>query len=228
MYVHSGYNMVINNLKEEEEMKTVWKKTAALVMVLMMIWSLAGCGSSGGGESSETTESKDDSKKVKIGFVVSDMSDAFFAHLVQNMQADAEKKGVTLTVKECPEISELFKVFSEKGRESRSSRDEYNSKRGRRTPRASLRRSSNNKFIFSATVKLGNKSDLVGLTNTNPIRFCSIFLGENWRTGCPPSKIEPDSMGSSPVKIQNKSWRLELLMSLIPKISPRCRERLRL
>ncbi len=87
-------------------MKTVWKKTAALVMVLMMIWSLAGCGSSGGGESSETTESKDDSKKVKIGFVVSDMSDAFFAHLVQNMQADAEKKGVTLTVKECPEISD--------------------------------------------------------------------------------------------------------------------------
>ena len=78
-------------------MKTVWKKTAALVMVLMMIWSLAGCGSSGGGESSE---------KVKIGFVVSDMSDAFFAHLVQNMQADAEKKGVTLTVKECPEISD--------------------------------------------------------------------------------------------------------------------------
>lgn len=86
-------------------MKTVWKKAAAVVMILMMVWSLAGCSSSGGGESAET-ETKSDSSKAKIGFVVSDMSDAFFAHLVQNMQADAEKKGVTLTVKECPEISD--------------------------------------------------------------------------------------------------------------------------
>ena len=41
---------------------------------------------------------------IKIGFAVSDMSDAFFAHLVQNIQDYADEVGVTLTVKEAPEI----------------------------------------------------------------------------------------------------------------------------
>lgn len=87
-------------------MKTMWKKVVAMVMVLTMVWALAGCSSGGGESSDETSDSGSKSSEVKIGFVVSDMSDAFFAHLVQNMQADAEKKGVTLTVKECPEISD--------------------------------------------------------------------------------------------------------------------------
>ena len=81
-------------------MKKVMKKLFSVSLIAAMTFSLAACGSSGGSE--EEAESSD----VKIGFVVSDMSDAFFAHLVQNMQADAETKGVTLTVTECPEIGD--------------------------------------------------------------------------------------------------------------------------
>ena len=49
-------------------------------------------------------EEEKDVKDIKIGFAVSDMSDAFFAHLVQNIQDYADEVGVTLTVKEAPEI----------------------------------------------------------------------------------------------------------------------------
>lgn len=82
-------------------MRKVLKKLCSVALIAAMSFALVACGSAG--ESEETAEG---GEGVKIGFVVSDMSDAFFAHLVENMQADAEAKGVTLTVKECPEISD--------------------------------------------------------------------------------------------------------------------------
>lgn len=86
-------------------MKKMWRKVLAAAMVLTMILSLAACGSKGD-DKSDDKKSSEKSSDVKIGFVVSDMSDAFFAHLVQKMQDDADSKGATLTVKECPEISD--------------------------------------------------------------------------------------------------------------------------
>ena len=56
------------------------KKMLAAILTGGMVLALAACGS-GGGESKEEKESD-----IKIGFVVSDMSDAFFAHLVQELQ----------------------------------------------------------------------------------------------------------------------------------------------
>lgn len=85
-------------------MKKVMKKLASVLLIGAMVFSLAACGSSK--ESEGESKEEGESSGVKVGFVVSDMSDAFFAHLVQNMQADAEKKGVTLTVTECPEIGD--------------------------------------------------------------------------------------------------------------------------
>ena len=79
-------------------MKKMWRKVLAAAMVLTMILSLAACGSKGD-DKSDDKKSSEKSSDVKIGFVVSDMSDAFFAHLVQKMQDDADSKGVTLTVK---------------------------------------------------------------------------------------------------------------------------------
>lgn len=78
-------------------MKGILKKVVALTTMSVMALSCAVYGE---------TEVKAEESDVKIGFVVSDMSDAFFAHLVQNMQAYADEKGVTLTVKECPEIGD--------------------------------------------------------------------------------------------------------------------------
>lgn len=88
-------------------MKKTVKKLLAAILASTMVLALAACGSGGGsdsgdGESSEEGKSSD----IKIGFVVSDMSDAFFAHLVQNMEAYAKEKGVTFTAKECPEIGD--------------------------------------------------------------------------------------------------------------------------
>ncbi|MDD3416894.1 MAG: sugar ABC transporter substrate-binding protein [Lachnospiraceae bacterium] len=80
-------------------MKKVFRKIVVAALALSMVASLAACGSKE--EASGSTEA---SKDVKIGFVVSDMSDAFFAHLVQKMEDSAKQQGVTLTVKECPEI----------------------------------------------------------------------------------------------------------------------------
>lgn len=82
-------------------MKKVLKRLCSVALVAAMGFSLMACGSSG-----EKEETADNGDGVKVGFVVSDMSDAFFAHLVESMQADAEEKGVTLTVKECTEISD--------------------------------------------------------------------------------------------------------------------------
>ena len=69
-----------------------------------MILSLAACGS-GGEDSGESKGEKKDSD-IKVGFVVSDMSDAFFAHLVQELQDYSEEIGVTFTVTEAPEIGD--------------------------------------------------------------------------------------------------------------------------
>lgn len=63
-------------------MKKMWRKVLAAAMVLTMILSLAACGSKGD-DKSDDKKSSEKSSDVKIGFVVSDMSDAFFAHLVQ-------------------------------------------------------------------------------------------------------------------------------------------------
>ena len=57
------------------------KKILAAILTGGMILSLAACGSGGDGAGESKDEKKD--SDVKIGFVVSDMSDAFFAHLVQ-------------------------------------------------------------------------------------------------------------------------------------------------
>lgn len=82
-------------------MKKVLKRLCSIALVAAMGFSLMACGST-----SEKEEKSEGGDGVKVGFVVSDMSDAFFAHLVESMQADAEAKGVTLTVKECTEISD--------------------------------------------------------------------------------------------------------------------------
>lgn len=76
------------------------KKMLAAILTGGMVLALAACGS-GGGESKEEKESD-----IKIGFVVSDMSDAFFAHLVQELQDYSDEIGVTFTVTEAPEISD--------------------------------------------------------------------------------------------------------------------------
>lgn len=80
-------------------MKRRMKKLLSAVLAGTMVFSLAACGSSG-----KESAKEEKTSGIKVGFVVSDMSDAFFAHLVQNMQKNAEEQGVTLTVKECPEI----------------------------------------------------------------------------------------------------------------------------
>ena len=92
--------------KEEKggsEMKKM-KKMLAAVLTGGMILSLAACGS-GGEDSGESKGEKKDSD-IKVGFVVSDMSDAFFAHLVQELQDYSEEIGVTFTVTEAPEIGD--------------------------------------------------------------------------------------------------------------------------
>lgn len=81
-------------------MKKVTKRLIAAAMMVVMVLSLAACGSS------ESEDDKKEGSDVKIGFVISDMSDAFFAHLVQKMEEYAKEKGVTLTVTECPEIGD--------------------------------------------------------------------------------------------------------------------------
>jgi len=72
-------------------------KKTVLALVLAAVLAVPGAASVFAGE-------EKDVKDIKIGFAVSDMSDAFFAHLVQNMQEYADEVGVTLTVKEAPEI----------------------------------------------------------------------------------------------------------------------------
>lgn len=84
-------------------MKKKMKKLLSAVITGVMVFSLAACGSSSGENSDSGKDEK--SSGIKVGFVISDMSDAFFAHLVQRMEESAKEQGVTLTVKECPEIS---------------------------------------------------------------------------------------------------------------------------
>lgn len=74
--------------------KNVIKKLCAFILAGTMILPVA---------TTAFAEEKDLSE-IKIGFAVSDLSDAFFAHLVQKMQAYADEIGVTLTVTEAPEI----------------------------------------------------------------------------------------------------------------------------
>lgn len=80
------------------------KKILAAILTGGMILSLAACGSGGDGAGESKDEKKD--SDVKIGFVVSDMSDAFFAHLVQELQDYSDEIGVTFTVTEAPEIGD--------------------------------------------------------------------------------------------------------------------------
>lgn len=78
-------------------MKRSFKKVLAAAVAVTMALPIMACAEG---------ETEKPASDVKVGFVVSDMSDAFFAHLVQNMQAVADEQGVTLTVKECPEIGD--------------------------------------------------------------------------------------------------------------------------
>ena len=78
----SCYNLPIKSgMPKEEKGGSEMKKMLAAVLTGGMILSLAACGS-GGEDSGESKGEKKDSD-IKVGFVVSDMSDAFFAHLVQ-------------------------------------------------------------------------------------------------------------------------------------------------
>ena len=43
---------------------------------------------------------------MKVGVVISSLSDAIFAELVQAMQKSADEEGVELVVKECPEVND--------------------------------------------------------------------------------------------------------------------------
>lgn len=85
--------------------KETVKKLLSIGLIGMMAVSLAACGSSGGSEE-ETDSSESGEKDVKVGFVISDMSDAFFAHLVQELEEYSEEIGVTFTATECPEIGD--------------------------------------------------------------------------------------------------------------------------
>lgn len=90
-------------------MKKWTKKLLSAALVCVMIFSLAACSSGGETESKDAGSEESSggaSDEIKIGFVVSDMSDAFFAHLVRKMESYAKEQGVTLTTKECPEISD--------------------------------------------------------------------------------------------------------------------------
>ena len=86
-------------------MKKIVKKLVAAALALTMVLSMAAC--SMGDEKKESSDSgKKSDGEVKVGFVVSDMSDAFFAHLIKNIEKYAKEEGVTFTAKECPEISD--------------------------------------------------------------------------------------------------------------------------
>ena len=86
-------------------MKKIVKKLVAAALALTMVLSMAAC--SMGDEKKEPSDSgKKSDGEVKVGFVVSDMSDAFFAHLIKNIEKYAKEEGVTFTAKECPEISD--------------------------------------------------------------------------------------------------------------------------
>lgn len=86
-------------------MKKIVKKLVAAALALTMVLSMVAC--SMGDEKKESSDSgKKSDGEVKVGFVVSDMSDAFFAHLIKNVEKYAKEEGVTFTAKECPEISD--------------------------------------------------------------------------------------------------------------------------
>lgn len=82
------------------------KKILAAAITGTMVLSLAACGSGGSSENSGDKDGKKESSGVKVGFVISDMSDVFFAHLVQELQDYSDEVGVTFTVTECPEIGD--------------------------------------------------------------------------------------------------------------------------
>ena len=89
------------------------KKMLAAVLTGGMILSLAACGS-GGEDSGESKGEKKDSD-IKVGFVVSDMSDAFFAHLVQELQDYSEetKKYIGLLGKINQELGKMADQVTE-------------------------------------------------------------------------------------------------------------------
>ena len=75
-------------------MKKIVKKLVATALALTMVLSMAAC--SMGDEKKESSDSgKKSDGEVKVGFVVSDMSDAFFAHLIKNIEKYAKEEGVT-------------------------------------------------------------------------------------------------------------------------------------
>ena len=86
--------------------KKLLKRLLSIGLVSMMTVSLAACGSSGGGSEEESGNGESEGKDVKVGFVISDMSDAFFAHLVQRLEEYSKEIGVTFTATECPEIGD--------------------------------------------------------------------------------------------------------------------------
>lgn len=87
-------------------MKRYKKRILSALFAGALVCSLTACGS--GESSSENTDSGsgEEGSDVQVGVVISDMSDAFFAHLVEELQAYSDEIGVTLTVTECPEISD--------------------------------------------------------------------------------------------------------------------------
>lgn len=85
-------------------MKKLFRKMLSLAAVAVMVLSLAACGSEKKEDGDKDTS--EEKSKVRVGVVISDMSDAFFAQLVQKFEKYSDEVGVTLTVKECPEISD--------------------------------------------------------------------------------------------------------------------------
>ena len=95
-----------HNVRRKRYEKETSKRLLSIGLVSMMTVSLAACGSSGGGSEEESGNGESEGKDVKVGFVISDMSDAFFAHLVQRLEEYSKEIGVTFTATECPEIGD--------------------------------------------------------------------------------------------------------------------------
>ena len=75
-------------------MRGIMKKGMALLLTGAMGMSMA--------VSATAAEDRD----MKVGVVISSLSDAIFAELVQAMQKSADEEGVELVVKECPEVND--------------------------------------------------------------------------------------------------------------------------
>ena len=75
-------------------MRGILKKGMALLLTGAMGMAMA--------VSATAAEDRD----MKVGVVISSLSDAIFAELVQAMQKSADEEGVKLVVKECPEVND--------------------------------------------------------------------------------------------------------------------------